>query len=243
MTEAKRERKPDWNEFYKHGIPKEVIVIDDDESPGQGRAPQTRPNQTSRSIATNGSVRHADKKRKTAASTRDPANQKSALYSNTRSSSNDDLVSRYAYSTDRTTSAMNTTAPTSLGSQVSNGVGAVAGQKRKRETRQPAVEDSRRREIEYRGDPYSTYVPPPRPPIKAKDVEVAVISDVSGACIVHYVDKAHVSQRTATALEKVDDEDGHYIVHENTPLTDRCEHPLAIYHLRMLLTFNLKITL
>lgn len=28
-----KDRRPDWNEFYKHGPPKEIIVIDDDSPP------------------------------------------------------------------------------------------------------------------------------------------------------------------------------------------------------------------
>ena len=93
----------------------------------------------------------------------------------------EDFARQYSGSTDRTAS-YNTTAATSLGSSSSGAYldDASVGQKRKRSTRQAAA-DLKRREVEYRSDPFSEYVPPPRPPIKAKDVHVQVITDVSQA--------------------------------------------------------------
>ncbi|KAH0063869.1 dual specificity tyrosine-phosphorylation-regulated kinase 3, partial [Aureobasidium melanogenum] len=48
------------------------------------------------------------------------------------------------------------------------------------------------------------YVPPPKPPLKAKDVFVPLVPD-----------------RTAKRDQKVDDDDGHYIVHDHADLTER----------------------
>jgi dual-specificity kinase len=81
---------------------------------------------------------------------------------------------------------LHTTAPTSLGSQgstgASNGVyyeDANVGQKRKRvTTRKSARDEQKKRELEAGGDAFLSYVPPPKPPIKAKDVPVPVIRDV-----------------------------------------------------------------
>jgi dual-specificity kinase len=57
---------------------------------------------------------------------------------------------------------------------------AAVGQKRKRVvTRKSARDEQKRRELEIAGDAYSSYIPPPKPPIKAKDVTVPVIRDVS----------------------------------------------------------------
>ena len=53
------------------------------------------------------------------------------------------------------------------------------GQKRKRITRQTTADEKKRKEIEAVGDAYSFYVPPPKPPIKAKDVYVQPVKDVS----------------------------------------------------------------
>lgn len=52
------------------------------------------------------------------------------------------------------------------------------GQKRKRVTRKQTADEKKRKEIEVVGDAYSSYVPPPRPPIKAKEVHVPQLKDV-----------------------------------------------------------------
>lgn len=89
-------------------------------------------------------------------------------------------------STDRTTSAIHTTAATSLGSHSSNGQNGYEaadvkpGQKRKRtNTRLQIANEARRKELEVNGDAFTNYKPPPRPPIKAADVVVREIPDVS----------------------------------------------------------------
>lgn len=186
MENAKnRKRNPDWADFYKNGLPKEVIVIDDDEP----ETSQQRPIKPLRT-ATNGSTRHTDKKRKTTASTAyDPVYNQQTSYSTTQTPYYDS-PSNNTISTDRTTSALNTTAATSLGSQASNGAyippleKGVVGQKRKRVTRRAAQDEAneaKRREIDLHGDPFGLYMPPPNPPIKAKEVFVQVVSDVSAA--------------------------------------------------------------
>jgi len=185
MNSLKR-RNPDWADFYKNGLPKEVIVIDDDEEeepagppPPPRQAPPSRP-------AANGSMRHADKKRKTAASTAyDPVyNNQHTSYSTTQTPY--DYSPNHSLSTDRTTSALNTTAATSLGSTASNGQhispleNSIVGQKRKR-TRaaaQDEAKEAKRRELDDQ-DPFALYQPPPNPVVKAKDVYVQVVTDVS----------------------------------------------------------------
>jgi dual-specificity kinase len=207
---GQRQRKTDWSEFYKNGIPKEIIVIDDDDDDDEPapRAPARQP-QTSRTAAT--STRHTDKKRKTTASTAyDPIyHHQNTSYSTTQTPY--DSPSKQTISTDRTTSALNTTAATSLGSNGSNGYVAplengVVGQKRKR-TRQAAqdeAKEAKRREIDVSDDPFSLYAPPPNPPIKAKEVFVQVVQD-----------------KSFMKDQKVDDDDGHYIVQPDADLTDR----------------------
>lgn len=171
---VKRERRPDWHEFYKNGMPKEIIVIDDD-SP----APPSRREDRSRPTATNNNAaEHASKKRKTGAHDPIPVRHQ-ASYSNT----NTPHFPSNTASTDRTTS-LQTTAPTSLGSHGSGGSGGAyvdnaVGQKRKRVTRQQTNEEKKRKEIEVNGDAYSFYVPPPNPPIKAAEVNVKTVQDVS----------------------------------------------------------------
>ena len=185
-----RSRGPDWNEFYKNGVPKEIIVIDDDTPPPVKR-PETRgmlterPNHTSRTLVRNDSFeQHAAKKRRTAPTNayhQDSYNQPAYSY---HSPSNPVSSGANTISTERTTS-LHTTAPTSLGSHTSQGsAGAyledgVVGQKRKRVTRQAVADEKKRKDIEIIGEAYASYVPPPKPPIKAKDVHVPPVKDVS----------------------------------------------------------------
>ena len=175
----KGDRRPDWHEFYKNGPPKEIIVIDDDSPPPPKRVENTRVNYTSRTLIKNDQAAHTHKKRKIAqASAYEPVNYQQTTYAKTRSDAD---TGSDTISTGRTTS-LQTTAPTSLGSSLgSSGTYTktpVAGQKRKRVTRQQTADEKKRREIEVVGDAYSSYVPPPKPPIKAKDVHVPPVREV-----------------------------------------------------------------
>lgn len=176
----KRDRRPDWHEFYKNGPPKEIIVIDDDSPPpASQRAVNERVNLTTRTLARGDTNGHTSKKRKTGpAKAYEPAKFQQSAYSNVQS---DGDTGSNTISTDRTTS-LQTTAPTSLGSSHgSAGVyieDATVGQKRKRVTRQQTADEKRRKEVEAVRDGYSSYVPPPKPPIKAKDVHVPPVKDV-----------------------------------------------------------------
>ena len=204
-TSRKRQRAPDWREFYKNGLPKEVIVIDDDDEddgdgddgseptasssaarqrqkqiPGDGRQRPAAPAQV------NG-VGNTNKRRKVDAlrNAYDPVHQAQLANPAVPASHAGGSTSAKTMSTDRTASAVNTTAPTSLGSHHSqSGLGHAAyddgqatGQKRKR-TRNQLAEEAKRMEMERQGDAYSDYFPPPKPPIKAKDVYVSVVHDV-----------------------------------------------------------------
>lgn len=191
-----RSKEPDWDNFYKNGLPKEVIVIDDDSPPPQGSIPDSVESRaitppmkrsTRPTAASNGS-KHAAKKRK-----RDDGELAyDPIYPQTNSNTPHQNASASTISTDRTTSAINTTAATSLGSQYSHNAegqrtnGAyetdpqAGSNKRKRvATRQHIANEAKRKEIEIHGDAFSNYKAPPRPPIKCGDVEVPVKQDVS----------------------------------------------------------------
>jgi dual-specificity kinase len=223
---SRRDRRPDWHDFYKNGPPKEIIVIDDDSPPpapvpGQGRVMAQYPNQGGISIG--GPAEHANKKRRTGYDMA-PA-RTDASYSN-NNTPHFACSGSGTVSTDRTTS-LHTTAPTSLGSHGSGGSGGTyvesssVGQKRKRVTRQTTAEEKKRREIESVGDAFSSYIPPPKPPIKAKEVYVQPVKDV-GYQLPLYMNTADVL-KVLPHQHKVDDEDGHFIVVENTDLTERCK--------------------
>ena len=52
------------------------------------------------------------------------------------------------------------------------------GQKRKRVTRKSMRDEAKRREAELSQDAFNSYIPPPKPPIKATEVHVPVIREV-----------------------------------------------------------------
>lgn len=213
-----RSKEPDWDNFYKNGLPKEVIVIDDD-SPPPSVSLDSRPlsssvKQANRPPAPVNGAKHVAKRRK-----RDDVEVAyDAIYQQNFTTPHQiPSNSASTISTDRTASAINTTAATSLGSQNShnadthraNGAYQIdppAGSlKRKRvTTRQQIANEARRKEIEVHGDAFSNYQAPPRPPLKAPDVAVPVKQD-----------------KSYTANRKVDDEDGHYIIVPDSDLTDR----------------------
>ncbi|KAF2756954.1 kinase-like protein [Pseudovirgaria hyperparasitica] len=192
MTSTK-DKKTDWNEFYKNGIPKEVIVIDDSPEP-----------QSSRTAVTNGNTRHADKKRKTA--TYEPLYHQQTSYSTTQTPYYDHTSPNTTATASSDRSAVATTATTSLGS---NGTSAymapvATGQKRKRAPAK-AEKPHKRREIDLNDPaPLALYRAPPKPPIKSAEVKVEVVQDIR-----HH------------PKDKVDDEDGHYIVIPDADLTQR----------------------
>jgi dual-specificity kinase len=198
-----RDREPDWNNFYKNGLPKEVIVIDDSPPPEQSVSSSAN-GHIGRSVATTNG-RHAAKKRRRDDVVYDP------VYHNASGSSNNTPQyhsgSGSTISTDRTTSAVHTTAATSLGSNSSNtqngyvAIDTQPGQKRKRTaTRLQLANEAKRKELELNGDAFTSYRPPPRPPIKAPDVQVRVVHDVSS--IMNSVN-FHTNRRPRTLTQRI----------------------------------------
>ena len=176
MSSIKREKKADWGDFYKNGLPKEIIVIDDsspEKSPGHNKSPPA-----------NSYPQHDIKRRRTdgaydavsaASHSRPP--QKSFVYEDTNSSGTN--------SSGRNTSAVYSTAPTSLTStssaahQMQRLDDTRAGQKRKRLSRVAQDEESPELEVVGQNQAWTNYVPPAKPPIKAPEVYTPVVRDVS----------------------------------------------------------------
>lgn len=184
-SQGTRRKKPDWTEFYKNGIPKEVIVIDDSPGPEVSKAPPPPPHGAAAGQL--GQQHPASKRRRTGID----AAYDTGYYDRPAFSINPQQYgegSSHSLSTDRTTS-LHTTAPTSLGSQGSQGAtnayyeDTMVGQKRKRTTRKSARDEQRRKELETQSDAFLSYVPPPKPIIKSKDIPVPVIRDVSAPTI------------------------------------------------------------
>ncbi|KAH8673777.1 kinase-like domain-containing protein [Xylariales sp. PMI_506] len=197
----RRSKGPDWDSFYKNGLPKEIIVIDDTPEP-DANVDDTATSYSTRTY-TNGTANGSDATSRHVAKKR----RKEDAYPNGRATNGSqvDTPNSGSTSTDRTTSAHNTTAATSLGSLSSNGhydyEAQQTGQKRKR-TRQQIAQEAKRREVEVLGDAYVSYRPPQKPVKKSGDVAVRVVDD-------RYHDL------------KVDDDDGHYIVVPDAELTSQ----------------------
>ncbi|KAI5843176.1 kinase-like domain-containing protein [Tricharina praecox] len=180
--------------------------------------------------ANNAPPRHADKKRKVQ-STQSAQSVKyepvygsqpeGHAYSATQTPHLNGYASPTTLSAHSSASSVNgTTAGTSLGSvssikdytasaaaaaASSNAAAAAAavaanGQKRKRVTRASQAAAAAANTL----DAFASYHPPPKPPIKAKDVYVQPIQDPD-----------------RNSQQRVDDNDGHYIVSPNTDLTAR----------------------
>lgn len=186
----RRSREPDWNTFYRNGLPKEIIVIDDSPEPeantGRRITGGTAGINTVAGARSNDAAAHqpAVKKRRK----EDDINTKPSGYhvqyvgSHTSTPHNNSAQNGGStLSSDRTNSALHTTAPTSLSSN-SQYDDVQAPLKRKRTTRQQAANEAKRRDVDGLGDAFLTYKPPPAIPKKAGEVHVRVVQDVSPYC-------------------------------------------------------------
>lgn len=207
QRKRRRSQERDWGSFYKHGLPKEIIIIDSSPEAESSTKPAARNNPPARTLplpvasnpGTNGvrvadyntitpgaSVHHVAKKRKKDDEMRyDPVYHN--IYAGSHTPHRHHTPSKSTISSDRTTSAVHTTAATSLESLPSTTsvtqdyYNVNVGQKRKRTTRQQVAQETRRRQ-EEQGDACLSYRPPPHPPKKVLDVPVKVIPDVSVTC-------------------------------------------------------------
>ncbi|GAB0135653.1 hypothetical protein EsDP_00003984 [Epichloe bromicola] len=209
----RRSREPDWNTFYRNGLPKEIIVIDDTPEPeAKAKTGRMLPSSNTNGVAPAGAasydanaattaVRQPVKRRRRDEAA--PGYHVQYVGSHTKPPLQNAKSTVSTLSSDRTNSIHNTTAPTSLSSSSQYGE-APALLKRKRTTRQQTAKDAKRRDIDGLGGPFLTYKPPPLPPKKVSDVHVRVVHD----------------QQYSKNVE-VDDEHGHYIVVPDAELTDK----------------------
>lgn len=166
-----------WNEFYKHGVPKEIIVIDDDSPPPQqagGNALRDQRQDASQ---------HAGRKRKIDQGYEIEYTD-SPVYSTNHAQFGASSSSASVHSAGRTNSIHTITAPTSLESYGSNTASnsyedVRSCQKRKRVMPQKETRaQAKRKQQESQPDPYLDYVPPSKPTRKAGEVNVPVVRDV-----------------------------------------------------------------
>jgi len=180
----RRSKEPDWEKFYEHGLPKEIIVIDDTPEPEPkmtaASSSRTYINPTVNSSTGNPNVRHVAKKRR-----KEEGLHNEALYDARLNGSYHPASNSGSASTDRTTT-YTTTAPTSLSSTGQYDYEAPqTGQKRKR-TRQQIAQDAKRREVEVLGDGFQEYQPPTKPIKKSGEVAVRPVTDVSTVSLFLY---------------------------------------------------------
>lgn len=214
MPPPKNERKPNWGAFYANGVPKEIIVIDDDES----TEPASRSNKRSSNYmdshptVAGASAGHSDKRRRIERPSLYEPNYQPAQTVNRRRPWEDDSELSNSTSSRGRSTAGNTysTGQTSLsagsGSQrVARIENTQPGQKRKRLQERSPDDDSEVEIIPGRSnvDVFGPYIPPPKPPIKAKDVYVKPANDVRSACSNQHFTPKLMQDRNTTVVTNV----------------------------------------
>jgi len=214
----RRSKGPDWETFYKNGVPAEVIVIDDNTpEPGQKASSYTSSYTVTTSqpdgVSGLASARHVAKKRKRddEPTRYDPVHHNNIVGSHATTPHQIATPTKSTISSDRTNSAIHTTAATSLDSLSSAGgqydYDSHVGQKRKRTTRQQIAAEARRRDASALADAFSSYRPPPYPPKKAADVPVKVIADVSSiTCLSPFCKPSRIHTEAFVRLASVQQE-------------------------------------
>ena len=193
-TKRRRSKGPDWKEFYRNGLPNEIIVIDDDSPEPEANTSRKITNgnsstaaantvnnmvraANSAAVAVNGSAtRQPTRKRRREDDLNTTTTTQGSGYHIQYVGSHTNTPAGSTISTDRTNSALHTTAPTSLSSN-SQYDDSIHPQKRKR-TRQQVANEAKRRDTDVLGNRCFTYIPPPLPPKKAPDVNVRTVVDV-----------------------------------------------------------------
>ena len=177
-------KQPNWNEFYKNGVPKEIIVIDDDDSPPPQRSNRSNAQPQPQEAGSYSSYNDRSRKRKIDHGY-DVDYNDSPTYSTHPAKFGGSSSSASYHSGDRTTSLQTVTAPTSLESYGSNGASnsyedVRTGSKRKRVQPQKETRaQAKKKQQETAPDAFADYVPPPKPLKKSGEVNVPVVRDVS----------------------------------------------------------------
>lgn len=222
-TKKRRRATPNWSDFYKNGLPKEIIVIEDTPEPShQSQVPpepipaqpvaKRRKRDSDAALATTTTTTTTT----AAAIHHDPVYHVSnhPMKNGATSHHQPQQYHQHRYSPIGTASSSSgrtnsiahlpATAPTSIGSSSSGSqyeYEAQPGQKRKRATRQQTNESKRQQAEAYQD--ILRYKTPAQPIKKSGEIKVKVIPEM------------HRNRNI-----KYDDDDGHYIVVPEADLTD-----------------------
>ncbi|PNY29403.1 Dual specificity protein kinase lkh1 [Tolypocladium capitatum] len=204
-----RSHEPDWDDFYRNGLPREIIIIDDTPEPEANTSRKITAGHVSAVGGAPAAVlepavtrHHQPTRKRRRDDSADIGRTAGSGYHVQYVGLHTDTSVGSTLSSGATNSAPYATVPTSLSSSGRCDDVQVPTPKRKR-TRQQVANEAKRRNVDGLGDGLLAYKPPPYPPKKAGDVRVRVVHD-----------RHHRSD------VKVD-EDGHYVVVPDVDLTDR----------------------
>ena len=214
----RRSREPNWHDFYRNGLPKEVIVIED--------TPEPKPAANISQKLTNGYLPTTVGCSSTGLNNHDAAalpppppppplssstsrkrrreDQETGPYLNyqIQSLGSHTNTSIGTQSTSSTNSLPYNTVSTSL-SSIGHGEDQRFTPPRRKRTRQQVANEAKRRDVHGLADGIFTYKPPPFPPKKVGDVRVRVIPDVRTQPVRSFVPPAHTDANNSTPMAKL----------------------------------------
>lgn len=175
-VKRRRSQGPNWDRFYRNGLPSEVIVIEDD-------TPQPEPKAASRTTkATTSSniTSHATSGTTHTSASRQPVGRpqtQDAIDVTSPDNSKSHPVPHTNPQTSSTRNGQIRGSHASLPSSSNSRTDSAQPLKRKR-TRQQEASESKRRRVDVAAAGCHTYKTPPFPPKKAAEVSVPAVADV-----------------------------------------------------------------
>lgn len=184
-----RRRPPNWDSYFQNGVPKEIITISDTPEPETRAAEHATTYADAQPTVAGASVSHADKRRRVEPAahhestyqTSNGVNRRRPWEEDSELSNSADSRGRSAatnsYSTGQT--SLSAGSGTQQRARIDN---TQIGQKRKRPARDRSSEEASDVEVVSKTtaqDQWGPYIPPSQPPIKAKEIYVRPVHEVS----------------------------------------------------------------
>lgn len=233
-SSRRRLKQPDWDSFYKNGmpVPQEVIVIEDTPEPTANNTTATTNTATSHTLndyqtALNGLATATSNKKRKLDDTASQATHGSHRAANGTSSKGSPTESYRLADRDPIP------ADSSLTQARTNGTNGRAGLKRKRVTQPSSTSGIDPKKLRVDGSTgtassHAGYRGPGRRVTKAAEVNVRVVHDVSAFPTYSFLPSPNPGLTLLQDVHKdkkvkLDDDDGHYIVIPDTDLANQCE--------------------